>query len=274
MAGWGTSAWGTGLWGSAGGGTLLTFVSALATSERTVLVSLSGNALALSPLRAGDALNASTWKVTARDALGAQVRELNVLAVRVVVPTSQFELYTLQKFDGWTVTHRVESATLLSASLALVGNPAYADFPGVVAIPPTVGKQTPRQLDIANRPFAENNLAGSLRVTTAADYALEGGADLVRKLIVRRLTTGPDAFFHLQGYGLGLALKEPLTVSDLTALQAEIERQVQQEPEVDAASCALTLDRQGILTIRIRARLRSSAEELPVTLAVPTTLVL
>jgi len=274
MSGWGSGGWGTSPWGGGSGGFVLSFVSALATSERTVFVMLSGEALALTPLTVGDALNPSTWQVETLDGLGATVRTLTVLATRPVLGNLGFELYTLEKFDSYLVTHVVKSTTLLSATRVLVGLPNSAEFPGVVADRSSLARQAPSLRDIQNHPHSSQELSGAFNITAAGDYQTEEGVALLRKLIIRRLTTTPGEFFHLdpQNYGIGLRLKEPLTISDIPKLQVEVQRQVQLEPEVDAATARVTLNRQGILTIALRVRLKS-AQEVPIEFQLPTSLV-
>lgn len=268
MSGWGTGGWGGDPWGGVGGS--LSISSAFATSERTVQVTVSVDALVLTPLTAGDALNPTTWTVVTLDGV-TDVRTFIVLAVRVVSPNKVFELYTLEKFDNYLVTHQVRSTTLLSAARLLIGPPTSANFAGVVAS--RVGAAAvPRLRDLENLSQSPDTLSGVLLTTAAGDYRTEEGAALLKKLIIRRLTTRPGEFFHLDptNYGIGLRVKERLTISDLPRLKAEVERQVAREPEVDRAQASVSLDRRGILTIALRVRLRASNQEVPVQFQIPT----
>lgn len=107
--------------------------------------------------------------------------------------------------------------------------------------------------DLANPPAAQlNGLGGGTRVVTSAgDFASQTGNDLLKKLVLRRLSTPPGGFFHLPGYGLGLAVKEPLQDADMFALKKRVTDQVQLEPEVQSAIVSLTIDMNNILTIQI-----------------------
>jgi hypothetical protein len=96
----------------------------------------------------------------------------------------------------------------------------------------------------------------------------EGG-----KLLLRRLTTSPGAFAHLDpaSYGVGLRSKEPLPSADLFRLRALIQQQVMREPEIESASVQLTLDSStGTLLVELRARTLPGGQDVYVPLAVPS----
>jgi hypothetical protein len=95
-------------------------------------------------------------------------------------------------------------------------------------------------------------------VSSAHDYEAQVGVELTKKLILRRLTSGPDAYMHLgEGYGAGLRLKEP--VRNVTRFRARVKAQVLLEPDVAEANVSVELAPTGVLTIRIAARTRSGA---------------
>jgi len=75
--------------------------------------------------------------------------------------------------------------------------------------------------------------------------------------------TTPGDFFHIPTYGLGVRMKEPIPPSDLGRLKTAVETQVPSLiPEVSSANATITLDANGILTVRVRAI--DSATGLPV----------
>jgi hypothetical protein len=170
------------------------------------------------------------------------------------------------------VTHRVSSLTLLDVSGNLLIPPRHADFYGIMGETVT----DPDQLaagrgayarDISNPQIPAEMLGvlgGTLVLTSGGDYESVTGADLVRKLLIRRLLSSPGDFFHLPEYGIGFRLKEPVVVSNLVSLKAEIEKQALREPEVEDVNASVTLDANGILTVLLRARLRSSGQQIDV----------
>lgn len=112
---------------------------------------------------------------------------------------------------------------------------------------------------------------GTLEIESDGDYASMTGAELIKKLILRRLTTKPGDFFHLPNYGIGLREKEPLPVADLRKLAKAIELQVAQEPEVAAVKATLAYSASAaVLNVRVQAQLKTSGQQVAVAVAVPT----
>lgn len=112
---------------------------------------------------------------------------------------------------------------------------------------------------------------GTLVIEPGGDYASMTGAELIKKLILRRLTTKPGDFFHLPNYGIGLREKEPLPVADLRKLAKAIELQVAQEPEVAAVKATLTYSASAaVLNVRVQVQLKPSGQQVAVAVAVPT----
>lgn len=113
--------------------------------------------------------------------------------------------------------------------------------------------------------------SGTLVIESGGDYASMTGAELIKKLILRRLTTKPGDFFHLPNYGIGLREKEPLPVADLRKLAKAIELQVAQEPEVAAVKATLAYSASAaVLNVRVQAQLKTSGQQVAVAVAVPT----
>jgi phage baseplate assembly protein W len=234
----------------------MSFDSALATSTRTVRVTLTADARAVSAIGTGDALNPATWRVVSLDHAANVDVTFTVLAVRQVSP-SVYELLLLEKLGSYLVTHVVSSTTLLDETGSLVSVPRSADFLGIEEASARQDLVAPA--DLRNNPVPRSP-AGTLVVDSAGDYETHSGVALLKKLILRRLTTAPGDFFHLPDYGLGLRAKDPMNPAELPRLKAEVERQVMLEPEVDAVRAQVSLDRDGVLTIQLRVRTKTGDE--------------
>jgi hypothetical protein len=118
---------------------------------------------------------------------------------------------------------------------------------------------------------ALTGISGTLVIEADGDYASMTGAALIKKLILRRLTTKPGDFFHLPEYGIGLREKEPLPVADLRKLAKAIELQVAQEPEVGAVKATLAYSASAeTLNVRVQAQLKATGQQVDVAVAVPT----
>ena len=99
---------------------------------------------------------------------------------------------------------------------------------------------------------------GALQIDAGGDYVLQQGTALVRKLVIRRLITRPGDFYHLPDYGLGLRIKEPVP-GEIITLRGEIERQVELEPDVEAALATLSFS-GNVLTIQVKVVLKTTGE--------------
>ena len=273
-AGWGLDPYGIGPYGSGSIG-LSSLKNALAISTREVQVGVNGLVQDNSPFFDGDALNPATWTIQRLDTFDF----LHVVQVTQVSPTV-YTLMTLEEFGPASVEHRVSSTTLLDAAGFLLGAPRQADFLGILdedkdSISSALAKRRVASRDFANPQTANlDSIGGTLILDGAGDYDTVTGADLVRKLITRRLMTTPGDFFHLPNYGLGLRMKEPLPTGDLVKLKQQIEQQVSQEPEVEAVQASLSLASNGVLTVTVKARLKKTGQAVSVGLPIQTGVVL
>lgn len=258
--GWGVSEWGLSEWGVSGG-TDLFLEGAAAISERQVLVALSIQPLAISTIGTGDALNPATWSI---ERLDTQFF-FTILAVEQISAT-QYSLYTLEKFGNALIDHRVATTSLLTPSMIPLTSPKNAIFQGCVAakVKPTPAAQG----DLASVQLAASSLEGVLQVLPGGDYVLQSGSSLLRKLIYRRLTTTKGAFFHMPEYGEGIKVKEPINPANLPAMQADIERAISLEPEVEAARVQLILT-TAVLTVVVTAKLRKENAEVTLPIPIP-----
>lgn len=262
--GFGLDPFGLGPFGSAGDPLLL--ANAFASSTNSVRVTFNTPPRQSSMDAIGDVLNPDTWVLT--DSLTGAF-----FTVLTVVPVSAplvFDIFVLEPFTNQEPL-QVFSSALLAPNGDLITPPRFFNFFGVAAL-----AMQPSQLaatrklavtDIANppAPTGSNSLAGTLVVTPGGDYATETGTDLLKKLIIRRLTTPQGAFFHLPNYGVGLRVKEKLPIGDLVKLKAQIESQVKQEPEVQDVSATVSLS-NNILTVLLAVKERSTGTRIDIPL--------
>jgi hypothetical protein len=263
--GWGLEDEGFMPYGDATSGIGVSLRKAKAVTTREVDVTVSNLVQDNSPFLAGDALNPATWSVQRLDT----AELLHVVSVEQV-GTYTYRLLTLEELGPVSVTHRANSTTLKDISGAVIVSPRNADFLGLLDAEKTSEQRQFNASKSAVRDFANpqvpqpNWQAGTLQLTAGGDYKLESGAQLVRKLILRRLVTTPGDFFHLPNYGIGIKVKEPIASTKLAALKTEIEQQCLREREVAQASAAVTLATNGVLTVTVRARLRPTGEILEI----------
>lgn len=257
-AGWGTSSWG-------GGSGAISIARAWATSTRTILVETSSAARAADPFDDGDALNPTTWVVTRLDAM----TNLTPIFVQPAGGWTMFAVTVMEELGSAAVQHRIGSTTLLSATGALVTAPYQATFQGVTAATDAVQGVTrrPRVRDLRN-PFRGEGRTGdvvSAILTAGGDYQTEVDAAVVRKGLVRRLTTPRGAIRHLPNYGIGFQPKALIPMGGAReALRVEIETQAKQEPGVKAARADVSIYSGGVALIRVRARMVAAQLEVSV----------
>lgn len=255
--GWGSGSWGT---GSYGGVLPLGLADAHARTTRTVRVTLTAPALARSVLGIGDALNPATWQIYK----GAPATPWTVFSVALVDLGTKFDITVWQDLADRFTTLTLRSTTLVSPAYAPIIAPTTFAFPGLAAAPEAIEFVAP--YDLAARGVSPE-LAGDVLVPDAhGGYAQQRGVELLRKLILRRLTTAPGAYAHLPNYGAGLTTGRLIRPTDLPGLRAEIARQVELEPEVREVGVTLTL---GHNTLRISLTVTSGGATLPMTFEVP-----
>lgn len=267
---WGTGPWGTGPWASVSA--TFNVVRAFALSESSVVVELSSAPQDLTLVAFGDVRNPTSWGVTRLDTSAP-------FPVLEVVPHSpadfMWEVRVLGRFPGSPRMCRVRATNLKAATGAPVTAPAYADFLGVqwAATATADGQAAQRGFgtrDLRNLPAPQiegTSLGGTLQVS-GGDYVLEDGAQLVRKLILRRLTATPGDFFHLPKYGVGLRVKQPLPVASVVLLQAEIRRQIQAEPDVEGVTASVEQG-QNVFVVRVSATLKRTGQRVDVAERLP-----
>ncbi len=268
QVGWGEESWGEGPWGSSGAVVVgsLFMLAADAVSERQVQVLLSAPPLADSTIGVGDALNPLTWSVSRLDT----GEELVPMAVRMIGSTI-VELYLLKKLAAGLIRHRVRSTTLVDPGKVPIVPPTSVDFPGCVKDVPALVPQGIS--DIANVPTSPDQFGGVFVVDSSGDYAHDTGEAFLEKLILRRLTTSPNEYFYLAGYGLGIQQKQPLRISDMPKLQAAAQIQLMQEPEFLNVQAQIILTSNNVLYLQVRATLRQNNQQVSTRVPVPSPLV-
>lgn len=252
MPGYGLDPYGLSIYGAGTGETPMTVVGAVAVSRRQVQVGFSQAPLALSGFGKVDVLNPTKWTVTVVQ--GGAV--LPVGAVRVL-DTLTVELYLLEPLENYATVHRVQVLDVEGASGAPIGTPSAVTFPGISDAGDDESGQPARPIpvDLLALPDGQENFGTTLVIGPGGDYDTEQGDELLSKLIIRRLTTPHGSFLHLPDYGVGLLQPKSLySPADLRRYKAEIERQVELEPEVAEAQASIVADpANGVLSLTVKA---------------------
>jgi hypothetical protein len=265
--GYGLIPYGLGEYGEGAAAEAFKLAGVVAISKRQVQVSFNVAPLAASGFGLVDSLNPTKWTVQRLDTLA----ELPVGAVRLIDAVT-VELYLLDPLGDFRIRHGVAVRDIVSFDHAPIVSPLSLEFAGVTdtQVAPGPRPLRPRAVDLDAQPVGDDTF-GTALVIRGGDYTTEQGNPLLKKLIVRRLTTKKGAFFHLPDYGIGIASPKSLfSPSDLRALKADIESQVNLEPEVVKTNAALTLDaNNSILSILVQARTQTG-DDVSVRLPIPT----
>ena len=257
---WGIG-WGLG-WGAALPSTPFSILRARARTGRSVRVTFTVPPLFVSPAGEHDASNLDNWSLARLDPGGDAP---GLLAARAVAGDPQsIELVLVEPYaTSELAQYRITGSNLWSAALDPLGDPSSADFLGMPTVVASV-RATQPLADLKNPQTSPTRLNGALVVGPSGDYLEESGVSLIKKLIFRRLLTARDEYYHLAGtdYGAGLGPKQIFRPADLIVLRTQLEAQVLREAEVAAVSIDLALTSSGELTVGVRARLRSSDQQL------------
>lgn len=257
MSGWGLSPYGLGAWGL-GSGAAADVENVLCTATTVVRVYLSVEPQHTSYFVLGDALNPLSWSIT--DPTNVSVRVVGV----VQVDDTTYELVTLKPLTGsadvftlgWTLLDPTGAPFL----------PGSAPFYGMTATLSSAQALVPADL---RNPQTSPGLNGTLSVDSSGDYANEHGAELLRKLLIRVLTSTPGDYFFMPNYGAGIRVKEPIPLTDMPSMKALVQTQVRKEPEFSNAKVQLRLDeKRGILFVTVRTASPGGAE-VSTTLEIP-----
>lgn len=252
MSSYGLSEWGL---SSYGGALSLYTQSAVAVTTHSVVVTLSTGAQAESVLATGDALNPRTWEVYKT----GTTTYFTVVGVQKLNPR-RYRLFLLQPLGSWRVSHTVNSSTLLSAGGFLISPPRSITFWGV-----ETGERTLMEpagpFDLATT----DNLAGGLRTNEGGGYDRVYANDLIRKMVLRRFTTMPGAYFHIPetDFGADLKVKEPVRFSSAPAMKRRLEDEIRKEPGV--VDCRVSLvTSTGAVSIKARVQTIYGTDEVAI----------
>lgn len=260
---WGSS-WGSHWAGGASPGYAFAIAQVRAVGARAVRVTFTRDPLFESPIGRWDAANLQRWELVRQDT-GRAVPLLGVRPSSDANPLS-VELVLSEPFaTSPLIVYELTVNEVKSASGQMITEPLTVDFFGMPGIREVVERPRPL-LDLFNPQVERDALRGALQVGSDGDYVLESGPGLIRKLVVRRLLTALDEFYHLagQGYGAGLAPKNLLRPADLVTLRTQLENEIAKEPEVQTSSVSLSLHSSGKLDIRASLVLRSTNQQLTV----------
>jgi hypothetical protein len=265
LLGWGFDPYGTSGFGAAAYTEGVSILTAVATTTKEVRVYLTDEPKHSSAVAPGDALNPATWSVQRLDG----PTYLNVASVVEYAPTV-YGIQTMQALGPASVVHEVSSVTLQDAGGGIILPPRKAQFAGLIdeaaaTAQAKLAKRGAIARDVANPQAprgAPDVFGGTLVVGSSGDYDTVTGLELIKKLIIRRLTTREGEFFHLPNYGVTYKTKETIQPGSLRQLKASIERQILKEPEVSDASATIRLDANNVLTVAIKAITRPTGEQL------------
>lgn len=279
--GWGTGGWGHDRWGFGTPfteGPELFIQSAFAVTTHSVRVLFSTEPLTTSTTTLGSATNPNEWTVTRLND-GFQFTVQAIIEQPSVIfegsNTPVFDVYVLEPLGSLAIALNVSAPNLLRADDQPMIPPTDFGFVGLAGLA-TERPEVPIQrqintVDVANPPFPPTgqSIGGTLVINPSGDYQSTAGAELVRKLIIRRLTTPLGGFFHLPDYGFGVGVKEKFSTTALILLKAQLEKQILLETEVEAASVTPVFQpTNNLLLIQIQAKLRPSGDTLKTTVSV------
>lgn len=229
---------------------------AKAVKGQVVRVSFSEAPLAVSAAGIADATNPSNYILTVVTGQAGQPLAVGVDPDTISGPTlgvATGEVAVDLHVDrplAVGVRYRVTVANVFSALGGSLGFPYSAEFYGIVQ--PAALPRPGRRTDLTD---IRNDIAqGRYLTSPAGDLLNHSGVEGLRKRILRRLSTPRDAFAHLPGYGVGLALKSVASIAQLQAYQQDATNQVRQEPEIATATVSISQDATNPEVVRIEVQ--------------------
>lgn len=243
FSGYGISPYGTGIYGLPAS---MSLQFAIASSIRRVEVHLSSPPQAKGKTVSGDALNPNSWSVRRLDTM----QSFFILKVERLSSTI-FELYLMKTLGEYPVEHEVTAELLFSVGGSSVSTPVSAQFYGV-AWPLVI---TPELQIVQDLKY---NQPGVFEVESNGDYLEISGLEVLKKIILRKLTTIPASFFHLPNFGIGLRVKEPIPGNEIVKLKRDIELAVLEEPEVAQVGVQISFSNDGILIVKLAVQTRDN----------------
>lgn len=255
---YGTGPYGTGSFGGPIVG--ISLASAFASSTHSVRVTLSAPPLVADGFADGDVRSPATWTVTRQDTL----EQFTVLGVEAFAAPLVWDVYVLEPFASYLVTHRVRTETLRAADGLIVTAPHEIDFAGLTESMDPVPQVARGVRDLRNPQFPTSgeSVGGTLVMGADGDYESEQGLPFYRKMITRILTTEKGSIFHLPEFGLKLRLKEPIVVSagGAVRLRGEAEAQVKSIRDIRDARANVEIQRGGVVNLQVSAVVDGSGQ--------------
>lgn len=207
----------------------------------SIFVSLDEPVLSGCPSSGGDALNTGSWTVV--DGSG------DSLQVTGVEPLDGGFLLLL-----WEPPRTVSECTV--SLRAYVGSwGGYAPVAMTWRCLSTVASTSKRRdvrRDVRSDQYI-GSMAGGI-VVVGGDYALEHGARLRKKLLLRRLSTASGAFRHARSYGSAPPIKLPYSAGELEALRSRIVQACLQEYEAVSAEVRMEVLADGVVACHVEVQ--------------------
>ena len=254
FGGYGKEVLGAGPYGAGG---LLHVLRAAAISGRTVRVVFDEAPLHVSQTGLADSLSPSNYQFSIVTGQADAPLPIRVKQGLIVGPTllvrSGDERGVDVQLDRTTVIgvgYRVTALNIRAAAGGELGSPLAADFGGRVPLPQTrVGVRGASNVD-----FKNSISRGVWEIDDSGDMVNEGGNASLKKRVLRRAITQPNAFSWLVGYGTRTQLKAPFSISEVAQAKASLQEQILQEPEVAEAMVQTTIQAGKVVTHQIQVR--------------------
>jgi hypothetical protein len=259
-----------------------------AITANAVLVPYEGGIGNTNPRNPNSPLNPRNWAVAGVDPQ-AQVRlPMRVFAVAAGqtipgLPTATDTGFILV-FDGILTQGAQYRLAVAPAGVEVTPAEGYVqEFAAVVircdAIQRDERDDDGSMRDIANPYVSRDALQfppalGTYQITDSGDLANDDGETSLRKRIIRRVTATVGDFFHLPGYGAGIApmVKQLQRIDTLNRMAAKVKAQVAKEPEVTQVSVQVRPANGDNTVIVVAVTVSTVANPQPQTVVVPVAL--
>lgn len=230
--------------GPYGAGGLLHVLRAAAISGRVVRVVFDEPPVHQTASGAFDSLNPSNYQFSIVTGQAEAPLPIGVKLGLIVGPTllvrSGDERGVDVQLDRTTVIgvgYRVTALNIRAAAGGELGSPLAADFGGRVPLNETKpGVRGASNVDIQN-----SISRGVWTINDSGDLVNEGGNASLKKRVLRRAITQPNAFSWLVGYGTRTKLKETFSINEVATAKASLQEQILEEPEVAEAAIQTTI---------------------------------
>lgn len=259
-----------------------------AITANAALVPYEGGVGNTNPRNPNSPLNPRNWAVAGVDAQAANRLPLRVFAVVAGqtipgLPTATDSGFILV-FDGILTQGAQYRLAVAPAGVEITPAEGYVqEFAAVVircdAIQRDERDDDGSMRDIANPYVSRDALQfppalGTYQITDSGDLANDSGETSLRKRVIRRVTATVGDFFHLPGYGAGIApmVKQLQRIDTLNRMAAKVKAQVAKEPEVTQVSVQVRPANGDNTVIVVAVTVSTVANPQPQTVVVPVAL--